>query len=191
MMSIQSGLIGGVVLAASVALAAQSPPPVNVTGANGNMAIEGTTNGVYRALNIVVVRTIDGVEHMIHYTKDLLVHGGKGKGADALQGLKEGSTVVVHYTVTGTEETAQEIDRLGDDEGLKKSEGVVVDVNRRRQQITVRFADRTTETLELTARAAAEAGRNVSDESQGGEKVVVYYSDEGGRRVAHYFKKVS
>ena len=188
-MRIQSGMVGGFVLAASVGLAAQSPPPV--TGVNGNMAIEGTTNGVYRALNVVVVRTIDGVEHMIHYTKDLLVHGGKGKGADALQGLKEGSTVVVHYTLSGTEETAQEIDHVGDEDGLKKSEGVVIDVDRRRQQITVRFADRTTETRQLPARAAAEAGRDLGDATKGGAKVVVYYSDEGGRRVAHYFKQVS
>jgi hypothetical protein len=188
-MKIQSTLIGGFLLAGSVVVAAQSPPPA--IGGSGNQTIEGTTNGVYRALNVVVVRTIDGVEHMIHYTKDLLLHGGKGTGPDALQGLKEGSTVVVHYTVSGTEETAQEIDRIGDADGLKKSEGVVVDVNRRRQQITVRFADRTTETLQLTARAVAEAGRDLDDVSKGGVKVVVYYSDEGGRSVAHYFRKVS
>ena len=37
----------------------------------------GHHNGVYRALNVVVVRTIDGVEHMIHYTKISCCTAGK------------------------------------------------------------------------------------------------------------------
>ena len=80
----------------SIALTAQSPPPVH-----GTIALEGTMRKVYRAANTIIVATIDGVEHVYHFTKDVLVHGGKGTGVDALQGLREGSTVVVHYTVEG------------------------------------------------------------------------------------------
>src|SRR5471032_2045520 len=68
-----------------VALRAQETPPVQ-----GTIALEGTTKKVYSAVNVVVVETKDGVEHMIHYTKDLLVHGGKGSGVDAMQGLEDG-----------------------------------------------------------------------------------------------------
>ncbi len=65
----------------------------------------------------------------------------RGTGVDALQGLQEGSTIVARYTRTGTEETAQEIDRVGD-QGLKTTEGVLVRVNRRRAGARVRDAPR-------------------------------------------------
>ena len=184
-MTARLGLIGVFALASSIALGAQSPPPVG--GMNGTLALEGTTNKVYRALNVVIVKTVDGVEHVIHYTKDLLMHGGRDPGADVLHGLEEGNAVVVHYTATGAGETALEIDRIGDD-GLEQSEGVIARVDPGRKRITIRFADGRTEILELTPRAAAEA--EAGGASTEGAKVVVYFSSEGGRKVAHYFKKV-
>jgi hypothetical protein len=185
LMTSHVGVFGGFVLATSVSLLGQSGPPVQ-----GTVALEGTTKKVYAAAHIVVVKTIDGVEHIIHYTKDLLVHGGKGAGVDALQGLDEGSTVVVHYTAASAEETAQEIDRVGD-KGLKITEGVVERVDRRRKQMTIRYANGKRETLRLTDRAAAEAEQDINQASGDATKVVVYYSDETGRKVAHYFKRIS
>ena len=172
-------------VAGSVALSAQSPPPVR-----GTIALEGTMKKVYRAANTVIVTTIDGVEHVYHFTKDLLVHGGKGPGVDALEGLREGTTVVVHYTVEGAEQSATEIDRVGD-EGLKVTEGVVARIDRGRKQITIRFDNGKTEDLRLTDRAAADAGKDLDQAGAGGTKVIVYYTDEGGRKVAHFFKKIS
>ena len=169
----------------SIALGAQSPPPVR-----GTIALEGTMKKVYRAANTVIVTTIDGVDHIYHFTKDLLVHGGRAPGVDVLEGLREGTTVVVHYTVEGAEESATEIDRIGD-EGLKVTEGVVTRIDRRRKQITIRFDNGKTETLRLTDRAAAEAGQDVDQAETSATKVIVYYSDEGGRKVAHFFKKIS
>lgn len=164
----------------------QAPPISGVTGA---IALEGTMKKVYAAARTVIVTTVDGVEHVVHFTTNLIVHGGKGAGVDALQGLREGATVVVHYTMQGGEEAAQEIDRIGD-EGLKQTEGVVTRVDRRRRQITIRFEYGRTETFRLTERAAAEAGPDV-ESAPGGAKVIVDHSDEGGQKVAHYFKKIS
>jgi hypothetical protein len=144
----------------------------------------------YRAANTVIVATIDGVEHVYHFTKDLVVHGGKGAGVDALTGLQEGTTVVVHYTVTDNDASAAEIDRVGD-EGLRITEGIVTHVDRRRKQITIRFDNGTTETLGLTDRAAAEAGPELERAEAGTTKIVVYYRDEAGQKVAHFFKKIS
>jgi hypothetical protein len=31
----------------------------------------------YKAANVVIVTTMAGVEHVYHFTKDLIVHGGK------------------------------------------------------------------------------------------------------------------
>jgi hypothetical protein len=174
-------LVAGV----SIALAGQSPPPVR-----GTIALEGTVAKIYAAANTVIVETIDGVEHVVHFTKDLLVHGGKGTGVDALRGLREGSTVVVHYRVEGGQESAQEIDSIGD-EGLKVTEGVVARIDRGQKQITIRFDNGTTETLRLTDRAAADVGRDIDQPAAGDTRVVVYYSDDSGSRVAHFFKRKS
>jgi diadenosine tetraphosphate (Ap4A) HIT family hydrolase len=58
-------------------------------------------------------------------------------------------------------------------------------VDRGRKEITIRFGAERTETFRLTDRAAEEATGNVAPE---GTTVVIYYADEGGQRVAHYFK---
>ena len=61
------------------------PPPVS--GVTGTVATEGTMKTVYRGLNKIVVTTIDGVEHVFEFTKDLIIHGGKSP-ADPLAGLE-------------------------------------------------------------------------------------------------------
>ncbi len=181
------GLLAGFLLAASAELGAQGSPPIG--GDGKNVAVESTQKSLYAALRFVVVKTIDGVEQVIHFTKDLFVRGGKGPGVDALQGLEEGSPVVVRYTLAGTEEIAQEIDRVGE-QGLKKTEGVLDRVDRKRQRITIRFANGTTETLQLSERATSEVSSNVSSAATSGVKVIVDFTDTAGRKITHVFKKV-
>lgn len=177
-------LCGGLLLTAPQIGAGQQIP---ISGLSGTVAIEGTV-GEGSAANTIIVTTIDGVRHVFEFTRDLLVHGGKGGGA--LQGLREGTTVVVHYTVAGPVESAQEIDWIGDD-GLKVTEGVATRVDRRRDRLTIRFDNGKSETFQLTARAAAGAGRDIERAGPEAAKVIVYYSDEpGGRKVAHFFKKI-
>jgi hypothetical protein len=156
------------------------------------MALEGTTDKVYAALNGVIVKTRDGVEHMIHFTKDLVLHGGNGPGVDAFVGLEEGTPIVVHYIVANADETALEIDRVGD-KGLQTTEGLVVGIDRRHRRITIKYANGQQEVMQLTPTAAAEASRDVDEAwgSHGATKVVVYYTDEAGKKIAHYFKKSS
>jgi hypothetical protein len=174
-----------VTLMISAVAAAQSPPPVQ-----GTVALEGTMKKFYRAVNVVVVTTIDGVEHVYHFAKDLVVHGGKGTGIDALEGLREGTTVVVHYTAEGSEQAAREIDVVGV-EGLEVTEGMVTRVDRGRRQITVRYDNGKREVFRLTERAAAETVQSGDRAAPTGTKVVIYYSDEHGQKVAHFFRKVA
>lgn len=167
-------------LAPSAAPAAQMTPPVR-----GTVALQGTMKKLYQAANAVVVTTVDGVEHVYHFTKDLVVHGGKG--SDPLGGLREGSTVVVHYTVNGADATAFEIDSVGED-GLQATEGTVTRIDRGRRQVTVRYDNGRTETFRLTPRAAAEQTPGGSPTAN--TRVVVYYSTQSGEKVAHYFERV-
>lgn len=159
---------------------AQSPPPVT-----GTIALEGTMQKFYRAANVIVVKTIDGVEHVFSFAKDLVVHGAKEP--DPLAGLQEGRTVVVHYTLEGTGRAAQEIDRLDADD-VAITEGTVVRVDRSRRQITIRFNNGGSDTLRLTERAAADVSTGIGD-SGSGVQARVLVVDEGGQRVVHYFRR--
>jgi len=178
----RTGIVIGVVVVFSAAWpAAQSPPPIN-----GTIALEGTMTKFYKGLNTLVVTTVDGAQHVYHFAKGLVVHGGAGSGVDALDAVHEGATVVVHYRIEGGEESVDEVDRVAD-EGLKVLEGTVIKLDRRHREITVKSGSGPTETLRLTDRAATEA----SEELVRGTPVVIYYSDESGRKVAHFLKKAS
>jgi len=175
-------VVGVLVAFAAASLEGQGPPPVN-----GPAAIEGTMTKFYKGLNSLVVTTADGMQHIYHFTKGLVVHGGAAPGVDALESLHEGTTVVVHYRIEGGERSVDEIDRVAD-EGLKVLEGTVIKLDRRRQEITLKYGNGATETLRLTDRAATEASEGFNRD---GASVVIYYADESGRKVAHFVKKAS
>jgi hypothetical protein len=178
-------LMGGLAFGLPAMRAVQEPVPVT-----GTIALEGTVNKTYAAAHTIIVKATDGVEHLFHLTSRTVVHGAQDTPDAALTGLKEGSRLVVHYVADGGDTTAVEVDRIGDD-GLAAMEGVVTRVDREARTISIRLADGSTETLQLTERAARNVGKDVDGAAVGGAKVVVYYTDEAGRRVAHYFKRIS
>jgi hypothetical protein len=178
----------GLLLAASVPSAGQQPPPIG--GATGTIALEGTVEKTDQAVHDVVVRTVDGIEHLFHLTERTVVHGGKADGDQSLRGLDEGSKVVVHLTQDGGHQTVGEVDRVAAD-GLKTVEGVITNVDRHAKTMSIRLADGSRQTLQLTERAASDVGRDIDAGAAGTAKVIVYFNDEAGRRVAHYFKRIS
>lgn len=191
MRSVPPAFAGIVVIhAANIAdaRAAQQPPPIH--GVTGTIATEGTIQQTYDGTNKILVKAADGVEHLFRLGRRSTVHGGDAAADEALGALKKGTRVVVHYTGEGENLTAEEIDRL-DDEGLKQMEGTVAAVNRRDRTIVIRLADGTRQTLRLSERAAADVGKDVDAARDSTAKVIVYYRDEAGKPVAHYFKRVS
>jgi hypothetical protein len=68
---------------------------------------------------------------------------------------------------------------------------VVTTLDRGRQKITVTYENGKTEVFQLTQRAAAEAPQNADLASTPGARVVIYYTNEKGQKVVHFFKKVS
>jgi hypothetical protein len=181
------GLTIGVIGVAD-ARAAQQPPPIH--GVTGTIATEGTVQETYDGASKILVKAADGIERLFHLNRRSTVHSGDAAGDEALRSLKKGTPVVVHYTMEGENLTAEEIDRLGD-EGLKQMEGVVTAVNRNERTISIRLADGTGQTLRLSDRAAADVGKEIDRAGDSTARVIVYFKDEAGQRVAHYFKRVS
>jgi hypothetical protein len=161
---------------------AQAPPPI--AGVTGTLALEGTVDKTYAGANAIVVKATDGIEHLFHLTKRTMLHGGD-EADSAFRGLTEGTRVIVHYAVNGGEQTAVEVDRLGRG-GLREMRGVVTRVDRNAKRLSIRLADGKTETLQLTDRASRDVGEEVGNAAT----LVVYYANDGGRKVAHYFRTI-
>jgi hypothetical protein len=149
-------------------------------------AVEGTVNAVDKAAKTVAVKTADGTVLTVHFIGRTIEHGADATAngvKDAFLSMKEGDEVVVHYTEKGAVKTAQEVDHIGK-EGLKTSEGAVKSVDRGAKTVTLKTADGAEDTYHLTADATRETAKGLDKAG----KVTVYYSEEGGRRVAHFFK---
>ena len=178
-------LSAGVVFGLPTLRAVQEPVPIK-----GTIALEGTVDKTYAAANTLIVKATDGVKHLFHVTKQTVMHGETDARDATVSGLRTGTRVVVHYAQESGEKTAVEVDRIGED-GLRVMKGVVTGVDRAGKRLTIRLADGSTETLQLTERAAKDVGKDVDRGAGAGANVIVYYTDEAGKRVAHYFKKVS
>ena len=155
-------------------------------------ATHGTITKIDKGAKTLVVKTADGTEHVFHWTKDAAVHGVKAGAAaakDSWHGLKEGSEVVAHSTKKGTEDTLVEVDKVGDD-GMKKTEGTIKEIDRGGKKLVVETADGTDHTFKLTGHAAADGGKDVAAGTEKGAKVVVYSTEDAGKSVAHFFEKL-
>jgi hypothetical protein len=169
----QLSLVGMVALGVAPAQA-QGPA---IHGVTGTIATQATIKDEHKAANKIIVETEDGAEQVYDAAKGLVVHGGK----DPLWDLKPGTTVVIHYTANGT---AQEVDRIGSG-GLNSTEAIATKIDRGKKEITVRYDNGRTEKLKLTDRAAADADKNIGEN----DRIVMYYSQEAGGKVTHYFTK--
>jgi hypothetical protein len=95
--------------------------------------------------------------------KKILPGGGAADAKDPFDTLIEGSHVVLQEGATSTEAT-------------------IVDANRKKQQITVRFADKMTATLRVLDRSGASAGT--------GAHVAVSLADQAGEKIVYDFVRV-
>lgn len=123
-----------VLLLSARAVAAQGTAPP-IQGVTGTIATEETVKGVRKAAGKVAA----GVKKVLP--------GGKDTSADPLDVLIAGSRVVVREVA-------------GDAAAAATTDGVVIDVNRSRKQITIRVADKKTQTLRVMD-ATAPAGAHV------------------------------
>ncbi len=150
-------------------------------------AVHGTVTKVDSATKTVVVKTADGTEHTLHFVGKTAVHGADATAKDTFHGVKEGSEVVAHYTAKGTEKTAVEVDKVGKD-GMKAVEGTVSTIDRGTKKLVVKSADGTEHTFKLADRAAEDAGKDVGKAVEKSAKVTVYYTEDAGKKIAHFFE---
>jgi hypothetical protein len=134
---------------------AQTAPPIQ--GVTGTIATDGSIDSQKKAAGAVARGAVDTAKKLLP---------GDGTAQNPLDALAEGSRVVVHDPAPASPSSL---------------DGVVIDINRRRQQITVRFADKTTETLRVLDRSGANPGAHV----------VVSLADQAGEKVGYDFTRVS
>ena len=155
-------------------------------------AIHGTITKLDSTTKTFVVKTKDGTEHTVHFTEKTAVWGADKTAAgakEAFKGLSEGSEVVVHYTTKGAEQSATEVDKVGKD-GLKYVDGTVTKVGQDGKTVFVKAADGTEQTFTVVGHDTAESAKAIGKAADKTGKTTVYYTEEGGKKVAHFFEKL-
>jgi hypothetical protein len=144
--------------------------------------IHGTVTKVDKATKTVAVKSADGTEHAIKVTGDTMYKGTK----EGFDGLKQGTEVVARTTGKGMDETGVEIGKIGKD-SVKVTKGTIVKVDQGAKTVVVKSADGTEKTFEYTDNAAKDMGKAVGAGTEKGAKVTVYYTEEAGKKTAHFF----
>lgn len=155
-------------------------------------AIHGTISKLDSSTKTMVVKTKDGVEHTVHFTERTAVLGADKTAAGAkesFKGLSEGSEVVVHYTTKGTENSAMEVDKVGKS-GLKSVDGTITKVGKDGKTVVVKSADGTEQTFDAASKDTADAAKDIGKGADKGAKTTVYYTEVGGKKIAHFFEKL-
>jgi hypothetical protein len=150
-------------------------------------AVHGTITKVDTTTKTIVVKSADGTEHAVRFVGKTTVHGTEAASKDTFHGLKEGTEVVAHYTAKGTEKTAVEVDKVGK-EGMKETEGTVTKIDRGAKTIAVKTADGTEQTFKMSEHAAEDVSKDVGKAVEKSAKVTVYYTEEAGKKIAHFFE---
>ena len=150
-------------------------------------AVHGTVTRVDSIAKTVAIKTKEGTEETVRFVNKTVVHGAEVGAKDIFKGVKEGSEVVAHYTTKGAEKTAVEVDAVGK-EGLKAAEGTVSEIDRGTKTIGVKAADGTVQTFKMADHATVDAGKDVGKATEKSAKVTVYYTEEAGKKIAHFFE---
>ena len=159
-------------------------------------AVAGAITKVDKASKTFVIKAADGTEHVFKYSDKTTVRAAKDTDKDAKKGMldaymegKEGTNVVVHYTEKGADKTAVAVEDLGKD-GVKVSEGTITKVDKAAHTVTVKTKDGAEETYQLSKDAVVDTGKGVVKETKEGEKVTVHYTEESGKKIAHFLRSL-
>lgn len=156
-------------------------------GVEAVTAVHGTVTKLDAKAKTIAVKAKDGTETTIHWVSKTTVSGAEAGAKDTFKGIKEGSDVVVHYSQKGADKTAVEVDRLGKD-GMKATDGTVTSIDRGSKTMAVKMSDGSVKTFKIAGNAAADAGKDVQKQTQKAAQVTVYYTEDAGKQIVHFFE---
>lgn len=164
---------------------------IAATALTGNISaetVQGYVTKVDSAARTVIVHTAEGTDHTFHVTEHAMVRGAEGTPKESWKGLKDGTEVVAHYSVKGSEDVATGFGRVGKD-GMKVMEGTVVDTGKGAKTLVLKSADGTEHTFTAADHAVTDVSKLTARDAENSEKVTVYYTETAGKKIAHFFKK--
>jgi len=159
---------------------------------NVNKSAHGNITHLDTASKTVVVKTKQGTELTLNFIDTTTVRGVDKAAAGAkseFKGLSEGSEVIVHYWQGDSGTTAYEIDKVGKD-GVKYVDGTVSKVGKDGKTVVVKAADGTEHTFDVVGNDTADAAKKIGKASNKAGKVTVFYTEDSGKKVAHFFEKL-
>ena len=152
------GSLLGLLVFASIA-AAQSPIYVPIGGFTGTISPAINVDEFYDGANKILEKVGDGLDNGRKAPSRVDDDG-------VLEHMRPGTAVAVSYLVNGIQSSGES--------GL--NEGVITSVDRRKEEIAIRYTNGETDLLRLTEHPS-HAGR-----------VIVYYPDASGQKIPYYFK---
>jgi|SRR5579862_614122 len=144
----------------------------------------------------IAIKTADGTEEVFKFTGKTAVRGGEAAKAGAVDTYlagKEGTHVVVRYTEEGSEKTATGVEDFGKDT-MKFAKGSVVKTDHAAHTVTVKAEDGSEETYHVAKDATVDSAHGVVKGTEyaakNGAHVTVHYTEEAGKKVAHFIKEL-
>jgi hypothetical protein len=158
-------------------------------------AIVGSIDKVDAAAKTITVKTVDGTVEVVEFTEKTAVTGAKDVARVADLAGKSTYHFVVRYTDDGVRKTATALEYVGDG-AWKAAKGTVVAFEHAGRTVVMKTADGVEWTFHAPAHAVVETGRGIetlgAETGEGlakGATVTVHYTEEGGKKVAHFFRK--
>jgi len=162
-----------------------------VTASRQHHALVGELEKVDTEAKKITIRAADGTEHVFSYGEHTLVHGLEGTAKAGDLAGKEGSQVMVHYTGAAGQETTDHIDVFGHD-ALQTTEGTLSQVDKAGHTVVVKTSNGVDETYHLGRDSAIDTKNGLVDAAhfagKEGDHVILYHTEEGGRKVVHLLK---
>jgi hypothetical protein len=147
--------------------------------------VSGTIKEVDVGAKTVAIVTATGAQEVIEFSDKTVVHPTAVGAKDVFKGLKQGTQVAARYTGAGAKKVATEVYDIGKG-GLKVIEGTVTKVDEGARIVAVKTADGAVEVFNVTETALMDVGKGAATVG----KVTVHYTEEGGKKVAYFFKRL-
>ena len=158
-------------------------------------AVVASVEKVNTANKTIAVKTADGAKETFVYTDTTTVTGAKDVASASDLAGKSGYHFVIRYTTVGKDKVATGLEYSG--QGTwKATKGTVVAVDDSAKTVSIKTAKGTVETYHVSEDCTVDAGKGIGKAGSAtgesvatGSEVTVHYTEEGGKKVAHFFKK--